>query len=179
MKVRIGFSRADSFISRGIRWFMGSSISHTYLRFKDEFLDTEFIAHADWPGVILVQVDRFMDENVIVEEYEFDTKACKPALIAILKLLGTKFDRLALLGWAWTIAFRRWISIKMDNIADAQNILDNPKKLICVNFCLRWSNLAQITCIPVKSMNPQGLLKYLRENYKELGATQHIFEEKN
>ena len=168
MKIRIGFSRTDTFISKAIRWFLGANISHTYIRYHDEFMDLNYVVHADWPGVLPVLADRFDKENISVEEYEFEIP--KSALKRNLRLLGNRYDYLAIFGWAWTITLRRWIKKKIENP------IEDPKKLICVDFCLRVLNDAKITTIPSASMNPIQLLHYLRDNYESLSGSRHILE---
>lgn len=163
MKIRVGFSRTDTLISKMIRRFLRANISHTYIRYHDEYMDIDYVVHADWPGVLPIPAERFDKENVVVEEFEFDIP--KSALkFNLHKFLGNRYDYLAILGWAWTIAFRRWMKIKLENP------IDDPKKLICVDFCLRVLNAAKITNIPSTSMNPIMLLRYLRENHEQLGG---------
>lgn len=169
MKVRVGFSRTDTFVSKAIRWFLGSNISHTYIRYHDEFMDMDWVAHADWPGVIPIPADRFEKENVAVEEYEFEIP--KAALkFNLHRFVGGRYDYLAIFGWAWTIAFRRWLKQKI------KNPIDDPKKMICVDFCLRVLNTAKITNIASTSMNPIMLLQFLRENHEALGGTRIVLE---
>ncbi len=169
MKIRVGFSRTNSWISKGIRWFLGTNISHTYIRYHDEFMEIDTIAHADWPGVLTISADKFDRDNVAVEEYEFDIP--KPALKYNLhKFLGNRYDYLAIFGWAWTITVRRWLKQKI------KNPKDDPKKLICVDWCLRVLNSAKLTNINPASMNPKHLLQFLRDNYEALGGKRFIFE---
>lgn len=159
MRVVVGFSTSNSLVSKTIRWFIGSNVSHTYLRFIDEFLGLDLIAHADWPGVVIIAKDKFIKQNQIIEEYEFEGSNLKQALVKNFKFLGGKYDYLSILGWAWTITFRRWTKIKL------KNPLDDPKSMICVDFVIRFLNNAHIANIPIGSMNPKGILMFLRDNF--------------
>jgi hypothetical protein len=170
MKLRVGFSKTNSLISKVIRWVIGAPFSHTYIRFYDEYLGMNLIAHADWPGVIIIQADRFDKENTVVEEFEFDLPPLKTALVRNLRFLGSRYDYLSILGWAWTIALRRAARLVV------KNPLDDPKSLICVDFCIRVLNDAALTAIPVGSMNPKGLVKYLRKHIEEMGGQRFVFE---
>lgn len=49
MKIRVGFSRTNSILSRLIRWFTSSPVSHTYIRLDDQLLGQPLIIHADLP----------------------------------------------------------------------------------------------------------------------------------
>lgn len=177
MKLRLGFSTTNSLPSKAIRWAIGAPYSHTYIRFYDEFLGINFVVHADWPGVVVIQADRFEKENKVLEEYEFEVPngendTLKAALCRNLRYLGSRYDYLSILGWAWTIALRRWVKVRLKS----PNILDDPKTLICVDFCIRVINDAGLTKIPVGSMNPKGLMHHLRENYETMGAKRFVFE---
>lgn len=170
MKLRVGFSKTNSLISKVIRWVIGAPFSHTYIRFTDEFLGMNLIAHADWPGVLLLQAEKFDKENQKLEEFEFDLDILKVSLVRNLRFLGSRYDYLSILGWAWTIALRRAAKIIV------QNPLDDPKSLICVDFCIRVLNDAGLTAIPVGSINPKGLVNYLRKHHKEMGGERFVFE---
>ena len=170
MKLRVGFSKTNSLISKTIRWVIGAPFSHTYIRFYDEFLGLHFVAHADWPGVMIMQADKFDKENKVLEEFEFDCPELKQSLTSNLRFLGSRYDYLSILGWAWTIALRRAARII------AKNPLDDPKSLICVDFCIRVLNDAGLTSIPVGSINPKGLVNKLRDNYETMGGQRFVFE---
>ena len=132
-------------------------------------MDMDWVAHADWPGVIPVPADKFDKQNVAVEEFEFDIPV-SALRYNLHKFGGNKYDYLAIFGWAWTIALRRWVKKKIENP------IDDPKKMICVDFCLRVMNTAGLTKIFPTSMNPIMLLLFLRENYEALGGTRIILE---
>lgn len=159
MKLRVGFSTTNSFMSRAIRWFIKSNISHTYIRFYDEFLGEELIMHADWPGVVIEHAELFEKQNKIAVEYEFNDSRFKASLRKNLRLLRKKYDYWNIVGWAWVITFKRWAHLKM------QNPIDDPKKLICVDFCVR--QVDPVIPLPYGTMNPKSLMEWMDLHYQE------------
>ena len=143
---------------------MDSEISHTYIRLDDSFLGTSLIFNADLPGIVIVYAPYFDAQNVAVEEYEIDDPRIEAAVKNHFRLLGKKYDFVNLFGWAWVITFKRWFKKKM------LNPIDDPKKLICVDFVLKITNDAGITPnLPIGQMTPAMLHKWFESNYKECG----------
>lgn len=171
MKVRVGFSRTNGIVSRIIRWFLGSKVSHTYIRLDDRFLGTPLVFHADYVGVVIVHAPLFEKQNIVVEEYEIENDSFDYAIKKNLALLGKKYDYWNLLGWAWVIALKRWFKRKIENP------IDDPKKLICVDFVLRITNCAKATNLPLGIMTPKELRKWYTENYESLGWKRISFEQ--
>src|SRR5574343_1123540 len=128
MKLRVGFSTTNTLMSRLIRLFTNGPVSHTYVRFYDEFLKDEFVAHADFPGVLILQANQFEKNNIIIEEFEITDEKLKDSLRRNFRLLGKKYDYWNIVGWAWVLAFKRWAKKKIENP------IDDPNKLICVEF---------------------------------------------
>lgn len=164
MIVKIGFSTTNRIYSRIIRWFTKSNVSHCYIRLYDEFFDSEVVIHADMVGVILILSSKFDQENITVEEYEVhDRLFLKRSIKNNLRHLGKKYDWWNLFNWIWVIIFKRWIKRKI------MNPMEDPKKLICVDFVLRVLNEAEITSLPYNLFNPTSFRDWCRENYKKLG----------
>lgn len=155
MKVRIGFSTTNSFVSRLIRWFVSDKVSHVYIRFYDEFLGAWLILHADWPGVIIEDAELFDKHNIIIEEYEIDHPRLKDTLRKNLRFLRRKYDYWNTIGWAWAITFKRWAKKKWQSPAE------DPKKIMCTDFIVRF--LCDIYDLPKESFNPMTLRKWMGE----------------
>jgi hypothetical protein len=170
MKLCVGFSRTDSLISKTIRLFLGSNISHTYLRIHDEFLATPLIIHADWNGVEIMHADQFDKENIIIEEFEIIDEKLDVSLRKNLRLLGRRYDYLVLFGWAWTIAVRRWVKKKIEiTIDDPKSIFEDPKKIICVDFIIKVLNDSSVVKLRYKNYNPKTLNEWFNLNYSSRG----------
>jgi len=169
VKIRIGFSTTNSFVSRVIRLAIGANISHTYVRFYDEFLGAELIIHADWPGVIIEDAELFEKRNIVIEEFEFDDPRFKESIRKSLRLLRKKYDYWNIVGWAWIITFKRWAKIKI------KNLTDDPKKLICVDFCMR--NMNPVISLPYGTMNPFDLNQWLNAHYEEYKGKKYTKEQ--
>lgn len=157
MKIYVGFSTTNSFVSRVIRWFVSGKVSHTYIRFYDEFIGAWLIIHADWPGVIIEDAELFDKTNIVVEEYIIDDPRLRDTLRKNLRHLRKKYNYWNIAYWAWFITFKRWTKKKITNP------LEEPKKLICTDFIRRF--LADICDIPDEQFNPVTLRKWMEENY--------------
>ena len=163
MKLRVGFSTTNSLISKIIRWFTDAPVSHTYIRYYDEFLKDEYVVHADWVGIVILQGEHYNNHNSVIDEYEIEDERLLLSMRKSLKLLGRKYDYWGILNWAWVITFRRWAKMKM------KNFVEDPKKMICVDFCIRILNGAQITALPYGTYNPKNLHEWFKEHHEEMG----------
>lgn len=159
MKIRIGFSTTNMWFSRLVRWFLGAQVSHSYVRFYDPFLEMNLIVHADLPGVIIEDAVEFCKINTIIEEFEIEDDRLREILSMNLKFLRRKYDWWNILGWAWVIAFKRWVKKKI------KNPVEDPKKLICVQYCLRF--LSPIVEIPIEDLNPKSFREWMNEVYEK------------
>lgn len=162
MKLTLGFSTTKSFISKAIRWFTNSEVSHTYIRFYDEFLETELVMHADWPGVIIEEAALFRLQNVVINEFEIDDPRMKASLKRNLRMLRKKYAWWNIAKWAWLITFRRWVKKKI--IAPTED----PKEIICVDFALHITNNCGVTDLPYDYYVPDTLMKWVIENHESL-----------
>lgn len=172
MKVQVGFSTTNSIPSRLIRWFLGSEVSHTYLRFYDEFLQTHLVIHADWPGVVIDHWDLFKIQNIVVEEYTIQDPKLKPALIQNLRHLRKKYPYWALPNWAWAITFKRWVKKKV------QNPTKNPSRMICVDLLLHILNMAEITDMALNEHHPVSFRQFFSDNWEAKGWIRTVYEVK-
>lgn len=163
MKIVVGFSKTRSIPSKLIRWFLGTSFSHCYIRLWDPFWKTEQIFHSDFPGVVLTNAKIFEKENFPIEEFEVDDEKLLESLRKNYNLLGTKYDYSALFGWGWTIAFQKWIKKKIEKP------FDDPKEILCVEFVIKVLNDAKIVHLPNGTLNPKTFFEWVKENHEVLG----------
>lgn len=161
MKVRVGFSRTNTFISKAIRIITKSEVSHVYLRIEDEFLGVPLILHSDkHPGVCVVHAPIFEADNQIIAEFEIEAKLLDYSIRKNFSLLGKEYDRWRLFAWAWVIAFSRWMKRKL------QDPTEDPRKLICVDFVLLILNAAKVTNLQPGTMTPKDLYQFFQENFE-------------
>lgn len=162
MCVRIGFSKSNTYISRLIRWAIDSPVSHTYIRFYDEYLNTWLIIHADWPGVIIEDAQAYDLENETVVEYEIISTQNKTVLKDSMKFLKKKYNYWMFAKWAW------YLYMNKKKVHGLDLLPDNPKKLICVEFVTFFiKNIAPK--YSKNKLNPKELSDWLEENYQEFG----------
>ncbi len=70
-RITVGFSTdSDSKTSRLIRWWMGTSFSHTYLYFKIEGFRDETVFQAVGSGLELISLNKFLSENKVIAEFQ-------------------------------------------------------------------------------------------------------------
>lgn len=161
MRLTVGFSTTNLFVSKAIRWFLGAQVSHTYVRFYDPFLETEMVFHADWPGVIIEDYEQFLSQNTVIEEYDIEDDKVKEIIRCNLKMLRRKYDGWNIANWAWAIIFKRWVKKKFEEP------LENPKKLICVQFVLRF--IRKIVPVPKEDLNPKSCREWMSSVHEQYG----------
>lgn len=113
-------------------------------------------------GVVVVYSSIFDKNNETFVEFEIESSDFQKSLKKNLVLLGKKYDYWNLLDWAWMITFKRWVEKKI------KNPIEDPSKIICVDFVIRVLNAADLTKLTLGSMTPKNLMEWFEANYKEL-----------
>ena|SRR3990167_2794022 len=162
MKVILGFSTTDKWMSRAIRLFTKAPLSHVYLRINDTFLKAPLIIHSDFSGVVIQHAEVFDLENKIIQEYEIDSPILDIVLGKNLWHLGKKYDWKKVFNHAAFILLKRWVVRKI------KNPTINPRKLICVDFLLYIFNAAGITDLPIGYLTPKDLYDWCEINWQKL-----------
>jgi hypothetical protein len=163
VKVIVGFSYGNHLISRIIKWFIDSDVSHTYIKIKGGLMGSDVAFHADPIGVVVHLEEVFDVENNVVEEYEIEDIRVEQSITRNLRHLGKKYHYWKLLNWAWVLTFRRWVKMKI------QNPTEDPSKLICVDLVIRILNGAGVTQLECGTMKPNDLREWVRNNHEQLG----------
>lgn len=91
-KIVIGFSyHKGGLLSGAIKLLEGSPYSHVYIRKQSKY--GEYVYQASGLQVNFMNIDIFLEENVIVEEYEFDLDDSKKEKILsfFIKYAGAKY----------------------------------------------------------------------------------------
>lgn len=122
--ISIGFSyNKKSLLSKVIKAVEDSEYSHVYIRRKSKY--GEYVYQASGLAVNFMNIDIFLSENTIVEEYEFNLPDGKrDDLIAFfIKYAGAHYETLALIKLLLIVGSERF-GIKMD-------IKGDDNKFIC------------------------------------------------
>jgi hypothetical protein len=152
--ITIGFSTSYTIISKIIRWFTKSRVSHTYIAFDDSNLEKRIIMEANLYGYKLMQYECWIRKNKVVAEF-----VCKEDLTKSLKYmakeLGKDYDFWSALG----LVVRRWVSKRY------KNPFRNSRKMHCseaITLFLQRTELALE--LDPKSTTPEDLLQYCLQN---------------
>lgn len=172
MKIRVGFSTTDGPWSKLICWFTEAEVSHTYIRLYDEYLEVPIVIHADLPGLVVEHAVRFDQHNYVIEEFEIEDERLKESFKKNLHQLRKKYNWWDILSWAFVLKFKRWFKRKV------RDPLEDPKKLICVDWVVGILNDAEIPNLhfPLGTLHPRNLRYWFNQNYKKFGWTKIVNE---
>lgn len=135
--INVCFSTTSNFISKAVRWFTRSPISHCYITFQDQTLKRVMIMEADWIGFVLAPWDGVVPKGrELVARFKVNVPE-ENQLAAIHKLTfllgaGYNYRSLAIL------AVRRFVR-------QFNNPLTSPKKVICSESVVMFLNEAGAT----------------------------------
>lgn len=154
--VRIGFStNPTNLLSRAIRWFTESRVSHTF--FIVDWGGSEVMVEAHWNGFRVLDFKQWRREKpgqlvAIVEPHEDLT----PSFEALIPYLGQPYDVGGLFGMAWVLACGRFLQRKVNNPWDSH------KALFCseaVAQVLTWSRYPGWHTL-AENVSPDDLLEF-------------------
>lgn len=156
MSDRIGFSTGAGLLSRIIRWFSRSSVSHAWLLYYDVDFNRDMVLESTLEGVRIIPFEVFQKHNKIIKVFTPDF-SLKVGLAKAGEILGEQYDFTGLLGMVW-VMLGRWLRKKW------HNPLDSTKGLFCSEFVanvLRWSGAPSTEFWDPSTMTPENLLEYL------------------
>lgn len=104
MKIKIGFSTSNSWVSRLIRWATDSDVSHTFLLVEIDGI--EFVAEASFSGFRLILMRNWIRGNEIVDIIEPLVPLDKGWLVAE-DWLGESYSWTGLIGYGWVVIGRK------------------------------------------------------------------------
>ncbi len=102
---RIGFSTTDALLSRLIRRFTRSKVSHAFLVYFDVDFDREMVMEAVGAGFRIVPLDKFAKHNRVVEIVT-PRHSIDEGLKTAVDWLGQGYDTKGLVGMAFLLAMR-------------------------------------------------------------------------
>lgn len=154
-KIYVGFSyHKSSLVSRTIRAVEGSEYSHVYIRRVSKY--GEYVYQASGLQVNFMNIDIFLEENVIVEEYEFELPDNKK------EELISFFMKYAGASYATSSLFKLLIIVGAKRIGKTVRFKgDGDKTFICSElgafFCEKILSIDigdEIDYITPKGLNP-------------------------
>jgi len=157
--INICFSTTDGLISRLIRWFTKSNVSHCYLTFRDQTLDRVMVMETNLAGFVLVPwKEELLKGRRLIARYTVcvDEKKQIEAIRRLACYLGTGYDFVRLLrlaiGGFWQ---------KFKNPSHA------PTKILCSESVVRFINslgVVSLTC--PEAWTPAEVYLFVKENPK-------------
>jgi hypothetical protein len=149
----IGFSTSSSIVSRVIRWFTRSKISHAWVSFYSEELGFRLIMHATFGGYKLERWVKWKKENKIISKFSCSTDLSY-GVRKMAEQLGKDYD------WksAAMLACRRWIR-------KFYNPVQDPDMLQCseaITKLLHYHSFA--LGLDPESTTPKDLAIFCAEN---------------
>lgn len=128
--IKIGFSTTDKLLSRIIRWFTRSSVSHTWLLFEMEGIP--MVLEATFEGVRLIPYETFQKKVTVVDvvplPYSMDS------VKFLLMDLGLSYDVGGLLG-NFFVQIGRMLKMRW------RNPWNNSKAMFCSELLSGWLKL--------------------------------------
>lgn len=149
----ICFSRAypDKFMSRVIRWWTKSEVSHCVIVYYDTFYKTRMVLTADEDGFVKVPWERWEKQNFVVHSFILMGNPVEESIAWLgREYLGTKYDY----GSFWANAVRHKLGIVWKILGPyITSKLVNPQKLICSESVIRFLNHAKYSV--TSNLNPE------------------------
>jgi hypothetical protein len=126
--INICFSTTDAVLSRWIRWFTRSRVSHAVITFRSELLGKVLVMEASAVGFRLLPWAKWEKKNTLVTRFRLDLPeaAQVSALHFIADKLGDEYDRRGLFGFFRVLSW--WREKPLHGLP---NWLDHPNKLFC------------------------------------------------
>lgn len=157
MDIKVGFSTSTSLISRIVRFFTRSKISHTFLLLDKAFLGGDMVLQANPGGFVLLTYEAFQSSNEVLELVEL-SHSILPGLQRSTGWLGKKYDYLAVLGLVPVLAGRA-MGRKWRNPF-------NTKSVFCsevIVHIMKASGYPGSESLDADSMTPQDLHDFLKK----------------
>lgn len=147
MKVKIGFSYQDKWLSKLIRWATNSPVSHSYIR---DISDSEdLVIHAHGLNVSIVPYDIFSIDNKVVKEFEYDMD--EQSLSWLYDQTTKSYGVLTLLGFVWVMLGKK-LGKQWKN-----PFSDNNKSFVC----------SELVAKSIGMENAEGITPFELLNYFE------------
>ena len=161
MIITVGFSKSKAWYNVGslaIQLAEKRPFSHCYIKYTHPVTCVEIISQAAHGFLNQFDIDIFKQNNVIVEEYDFDVtkEQYRDMLLYIHTNLGKSYGYLELV----LIAIKKLFHFEI-------NIHDGDKTYICSEFALRICEILNIitSSIDQDYITPSDLNKLIKEKH--------------
>jgi hypothetical protein len=161
MTTRVGFSTSKSWVSRLIRWFSDSVVSHAWLLYFDIDFGRDMVLESTLEGVRIIPFDVFKRHNVVRDEWVFSPQAeLASGLQRAGEQLGEQYDFRGLFGML-LVVIGRWLRKRW------RNPLHNPNAMFCSEFV---ASVLKLSAYPgtdywdPSSMTPDDLMEFFRRD---------------
>lgn len=154
MAIVIGFSTSEGFISKAIRWFSRSEVSHAWVAFDCAELGLRLIMHATVGGFKLNQWKRWKKGNKVVAQFTC-REDLSDGLLKMAKQLDHEYDYLSVIA----MIPRRWLGKLF------RNPVRDRKKLHCSEALARLLQAHGFAKeLDPESTTPGDLLEFCRSS---------------
>lgn len=153
MSIRVGFSTSDGWVSRIIRWFTSSKVSHCFFVYYDIDWERDMVLEATSGGFRVVPYSIYEKNTLFLLTPKFPVA---DGFKKALDWLGSGYDYAGLLGMSW-VEVGRWLKRKW------RNPYRNPKEMFCseaVVRVLQAANYPGTESMDAQSVDPQMLLDF-------------------
>lgn len=157
-EVRIGFSTTHSKMSRLIRWFTKSTVSHSFILYYSPLFEQQMVMEASWSGFRIVPYSHFTKINKVVEIIRLKTDVHQGLKIAA-DWLGAGYDYPSLIGQV-VILVARWFKRRVNNPFKDEKALICSESVVKMLQGVGYPGAADL--VP-ENTNPEDLLEFLRK----------------
>jgi len=155
--IRVGFSTSRSLVSRIIRAFTRSPVSHAFLVVDDSFFGLPLVMEADRNGFVLVPFKGYADAHQVVALFE-PLYPLETGVKLAAEWLGTRYDYVGVLGMFFVVV-GRWFGRKV------RNPLVSSRAVFCSEVLARVlmaSGYPGSDALDPDNTSPAELLAFLR-----------------
>jgi hypothetical protein len=156
VNVTIGFTTSDWWVSRVIRWFTRSRVSHAALLLRGTDLG-DLVLEASAAGFRLSTVEALTRGTTRLVAEVTPASPVDGVLPQVLRWLGEKYNYAGLFGESWVSLWRRFGK-------RARNPLRNSTSMFCSEACVYALQLAKYPGadgLDPQSTSPEDLLEFL------------------
>jgi hypothetical protein len=157
MRVSIGFSTSDWWVSRAIRWATRARVSHAFLLLEGVSPLGDLVLEAEWSGLRLSTLAKAAQGGTRVVETVVPAVDLAPAVLKALSWIGEEYNYTGLLGMFW-VCLGRYFGKAW------RNPLRNSRSMFCseaVVYVLQEARYPGADALDPQSVDPQALADFL------------------
>jgi hypothetical protein len=159
VKIKIGFSTSQLWISRLIRWVTKATVSHTFIIVEDGDFGYPMVLQEAWQGFSQQTLDNFKASGNVVLDVIDPKVPLNIGLVAVAPLLGSQYGYLQLIG-AGCVRLAKVFRKKI------RNPFRNTRSLFCSEMnvkILQKSGYQGADALDPSNTSPEDLLEFLKK----------------